>query len=199
MNSVDTIVLLLLALAFLIGFRNGFVKSALSFISWIVGIYVAGLFGEKFSIYVKSWFHLSNDLSRIIAFVFIFLIVVVLLNLAARLLTGVLKMLMMGLTNKILGGVFNVLKYIFVLSFILMVVNSTYSYRILSEEDRQKSKLYEPIATIARASFPHIQSNLHEFEMLWKPTELPESTEDENIDSLQQIQKVLKNSEYQEN
>lgn len=169
MNSIDVIVMLLLGLAFLIGFRNGFVKTIISLISWVIGIYIAVLYGENVAQYIHNKISLSPELIRIFAFVGVFLLVVLIFNLIAQLITKALSLIMMGMLNKILGGLFNVLKYAVVLSFIIMVVNSSYSYRILSEQQRENSMFYEPIATIAPSIFPTLKRNLEDFDIEWIP------------------------------
>lgn len=169
MNSIDLTIVLLLGMAFFIGFKNGFVKTVISLVSWIIGIYIAILYGENLTVYIHNRFNLSAELTRIVSFAAVFLLVVLAFNLIAQMITKALSLIMMGMLNRILGGVFNVIKYSVVLSFIIMVVNSSYSYRILSEEKRENSFLYEPIATIAPAIFPAVKKNMENFDLEWIP------------------------------
>lgn len=72
---------------------------------------------------------------------------------------------MMGIFNKLFGGVFNALKFAFLISVIFMFVNASEEYSILSPEKREASMLYEPIASIAPAILPAIMKEVDELDI----------------------------------
>jgi len=96
--------------------------------------------------------------------------------------TKALNVMMMGTINKILGGVFNIAKYVFVLSFLNMLINASENYRFLSPKNTESSVLYEPLAAIAPAILPTVKKSWEEFDVHWKPEITPQ--ENVPIDSL---------------
>lgn len=180
MNTVDIILIFILIGAFVIGFKNGFVKTSMSLFSWIVGIYAAVFYAGRMAIIIKRWISSNDDLVRILSYVIVFLLVVLLFNLLGRLFTGALNVMMMGPLNQIAGGIFNVIKYLVIVSFVIMLINSGNTYRMLSESQRESSWFYEPVASIAPAIFPAIRTNLQNFDTDWIPdfNELPEKESD---------------------
>lgn len=169
MTSLDIIILVILGFAFFIGYQQGLIKSVISLLGWVLGAYAAILFGEQMKDFLQKFFYLGENLMIWIGYLSVFLIVVFLLNLMSSLITKALKIMMMGTVNKILGGVFNVAKYLFVLSFINMLINASENYRFLSPEQTESSTLYKPIASIAPAILPTIQQSWEEFDVHWKP------------------------------
>jgi membrane protein required for colicin V production len=103
-----------------------------------------------------------------------------LFNLLGRLLTKVADFAMMGIFNKIFGGIFNVLKYAFLLSVVFMFVNASEDYRILTQQKRDSSLLYTPVAAIAPAILPTIMEEVDELDMpeLNTPEDDTENTEE---------------------
>lgn len=182
MTSLDIIILVILGFAFFIGYQQGFIKSVISLLGWVLGAYAAILFGEQMTEYLKKIFNLGSDIMIWIGYLSVFLIVVILLNLMSSIMTKALNVMMMGTINKILGGVFNIAKYVFVLSFLNMLINASENYRFLSPKNTESSVLYEPLAAIAQAILPTVKKSWEEFDVHWKPEITPQ--ENVPIDSL---------------
>lgn len=52
-----------------------------------------------------------------------------------------------------------------------MFVNASEYYSVLSEEDREASILYAPVASLAPAILPEIQKSVKEIDLDWNPLE----------------------------
>jgi membrane protein required for colicin V production len=137
-------------------------------------------FSDYVRVYLEKWFDWSTDLNRIVSFLITFFLVMFLFNLLGRLLTKVADFAMMGIFNKIFGGIFNVLKYAFLLSVVFMFVNASEDYRILTQQKRDSSLLYTPVAAIAPAILPTIMEEVDELDMpeLNTPEDDTENTEE---------------------
>jgi membrane protein required for colicin V production len=92
-----------------------------------------------------------------------------------KFLTKVADFAMLGIFNKILGGAFNALKFAFIVSVVLMFVNaySGIGGYVISEEKKENSKLYYPVAALAPLVVPRI---LNEVAVL--KNEFEENTEE---------------------
>ena len=85
-----------------------------------------------------------------------FIIIVVAISLAGKALTKLADFAALGLLNKILGGVFGLLKIGLILSIVLLVFTGfNRSIPIIDKEDLDESVLYEPVRTLAPTLFPN--------------------------------------------
>lgn len=134
----------------------------------LVGV-VAGVYGAfYFSGYVArplaSWFHMSDDTTNLIAFIITFFLIALVFSIIGNLLTKVADFAMLGIFNKIFGGIFNVLKYAFILSVLFMFLNNSNYQNQFIEDNKAGSALYVPIAVIAPLVLPHILEEIESWE-----------------------------------
>lgn len=163
MNTIDIVIGIIFIIAFFVGFKKGLLRSLASLIGLVVGVYCAMYFSDYVKVYLENWFDWSEDLTRIASFLITFFLIMFLFSLLGRLLTKVADFAMLGIFNKIFGGVFNVLKFAFLISVIFMFVAASENYRILTEEKREASVLYGPVAMIAPAILPAIMKEVEEY------------------------------------
>lgn len=185
MNTIDIVLGLILAIAFFLGFRKGLLRVLASLVGLVVGVYCAMFFSGYVEVYLVGWFDWSEDINRIVSFLLTFFLIVVLFALLGRVLTKVADFAMMGFFNKFLGGVFNVLKFVFLVSVVFMFVNASDNYRILTAEKRDSSILYRPIASIAPAILPTIEKHIDDFDFDTNLKPNLEFQTDKSADTLQ--------------
>lgn len=165
MNTIDIVLGLIMAIAFFLGFRKGLLRVLASLIGLVVAVYCAMYFSGYVEDYLIDWFDWSDSINQGISFLLTFILVILLFALLGKVLTKVADFAMLGLFNKLLGGVFSVLKYVFLISVIFMFVNNSENYSILSSEKRESSILYYPIAAIAPAILPAIEKHIEELDL----------------------------------
>ncbi|CAM3337215.1 CvpA family protein [Aequorivita lipolytica] len=180
MNTIDIVIGIIFIIAFFVGFSKGLLRSLASLIGIVVGVYCAMFFSGYVGDYLIRWFDWSTDITTIMAFVITFLLIMILFSILGKLLTKVADFAMLGIFNKLFGGIFNVLKFAFLISVVFMFVNASKDYRILTEEKRDSSILYGPVASIAPAVLPTIMKevdnlNINDSEIT--PEESPGETE----------------------
>lgn len=147
------------------GFRKGILKALASLIGLVAGVYGAMYFSDYARVYVERWFDWSDDLTSLASFLITFMLIMLVFSILGRILTKVADFAMMGIFNKLFGGVFNALKFAFLISVIFMFVNASEEYSILSPDKREASMLYEPIASIAPAILPAIMKEVDELDI----------------------------------
>lgn len=160
MNTIDIVVGIILLIAFFMGFRKGLLRSLASLIGLVVSIYCAMFFSGYVRVYLERWFNWSEDLTSIASFLITFFLIMTVFSILGRLLTKVADFAMMGIFNKFFGGVFNALKFAFLISVIFMFVNASEEYRILSPKEQEASVLYGPVASLAPAILPAIMKEV---------------------------------------
>jgi len=170
MNTLDIVLGIILIIAFIGGFRKGLFVALASLIGLIAGIFGAVYFSDFAASHLAENFNWSEQTTQLAAFAVTFLVIVILISLAGKALTKIADFAMLGIINKILGGVFTVIKIAFILSVVFMFLNASNFVSIVSEEQKEESALYEPISSLAPMIMPHILQKVDEIE-----TELDEN------------------------
>lgn len=156
MNYFDIIVGIILALALFKGFKNGLIIELASLAALVLGLLGAILFSDVTATYLGQYINSSHI--GIIAFIITFILIVIGVHLVAKIVDKMVSAIALGPVNRILGAVFSLLKYAFILSVILAVLSSfERSFKIIPEAQKEKSYLYEPVASIAPFVFPYLQ------------------------------------------
>jgi membrane protein required for colicin V production len=164
MNIVDIILGIILLFAFYKGAKQGLFVTLASLIGLVLGVIGAVYFSDYAADYLVENVSWSEQVINLVAFAITFLVIVFVIGLAGKALTKVADFAALGLVNKILGGIFNALKYGFIVSVIFMFINasSAVSGFIISEEKKEASMLYEPLASLAPLVLPHILEKVDE-------------------------------------
>ncbi|CAM4133065.1 CvpA family protein [Zobellia roscoffensis] len=157
MSFLDIILGLLLLYGLWKGLKNGLFVEIASIIALIAGIYGAIHFSYYAGDYLSQNMEWNERYINISAFVITFIVIVLAVQLAGRFLTKIANFAMLGLLNKVAGGIFGVVKVAVILGALLIfferVNNST---GVVKGETMQESILYEPIKEIGAFIFDNV-------------------------------------------
>lgn len=158
MNYFDIIFVIPLLWGAYKGFSKGFVLEIASLVALGLGVWGGLKFSYLSADYLSKLFDISEKLMPLISFSVVFIIIVIAVFLLAKLLQSVLKKAALGLVNKLLGLVFGVLKFAFILSIILNLVNVfNNEVEFITPEKKEVSFLYQPIEKVAQLIIPGIK------------------------------------------
>lgn len=168
MQFIDILIFGILIFGTFKGVWNGLFVAFASFISLLLGIFLA----SKFSSIVESILYGHVDWSpktvQVAAFTLTFIIVVVGVNVLAKVFTQMASFASLGWINKIAGGIFGILKTALVLSVALNLFEKlNVNDAFLDKESKENSICYEPMMEFSRLIYPSIEE-------LISTTELPE-------------------------
>lgn len=146
MNSLDIFILIPISIGFVFGFFKGLVKELTSIAAIFLGIFFSKILSPWLSqILVKSW-DFSAKIAQPIAYLVIFIAVVIVLLMLARTLDKLFESMSLGGLNKLLGGVFGGLKYALILSVLLNVFEVVDSkFNFVAPETKSSSLVYMPL------------------------------------------------------
>lgn len=116
---VDIVFLLLLLLACVKGFSKGLIVALFSIIGFIAGLAAALKLSAYAAAKLSATFNTSGKWLPFISFLIVFLVVVVLVNLGARLIQKSVEMILLGWVNRIGGVLLYILLYSILLSIFL--------------------------------------------------------------------------------
>ncbi|MUP44998.1 CvpA family protein [Gramella sp. BOM4] len=172
MNTVDIILSLVLLYGLVRGFFRGLLTELASLVGIVAGIYGAVHLSHFLSDFLTSQVNWKPQYINLISFAITFVIIVVLVSLAGKMLTKVAAFAALGIVNKFLGSIFGMIKSAFVASVIIMFFKAT-NERIEIVEDKtlEESILYEPVESIAPVILPSIIKQVKERDLLEKDPE----------------------------
>lgn len=154
MSFLDIIFGILLAWGLYKGLKNGLFVELASLIALIAGIYGAIHFSYLTADYLSENMDWNERYIKITAFIITFIAIVLLVHLAGKFFTKIADFAMLGLLNKIAGGIFGVLKVAIILGAILIFFERiTASATFINENTRQESIFYEPIKEVGAFVF----------------------------------------------
>jgi membrane protein required for colicin V production len=118
-----------------------------------------------FSVHLSGWLQgfvsWSQESTKIVAFLIIFIGVVIAVHLIANILEKFVEAIALGILSRIGGAIFGVVKTIFILSFLMYVIAriEAYDVTIIPKEPKSRSKYYAPIEKLVPNLFPFLREN----------------------------------------
>jgi membrane protein required for colicin V production len=143
---IDILVLVLLVMALFKGLRNGLIIAVFSLLAFMIGLAAALKLSAVAADYLGKNSSLSGRWVPVLAFLLVFIAVVLLVRLGAKMLEKVLSLAMMGWLNKIGGVLFYVLLYLFIFSIVLFYATQL---KIIQTETAQVSISYPYLYPLA--------------------------------------------------
>jgi membrane protein required for colicin V production len=158
MSYLDIIIIILLVISAISGFRKGLIHQLASLLALIFGIYLAIKFSHFAASFIQLHFTSSANTAKIIAFVVVFIVVVILVHLLGKFLEKTFEEIELGSINKIAGCLFSVAKSVFIISCLMLVLKlSIVNFNWPKQADIDKSFSYKPIESAAPAVFPYLK------------------------------------------
>ena len=125
MNWLDVLILLPLLIGLVRGLMRGLISEIIAFVVVILGVLGSRFAAPSASKCLLQWFQWPEGVCDIVAYALIFLAIAILLSIAAKLLTRLLRAIHLGWANRLLGGLFGVLKYGIIVLFAVFVMDKT--------------------------------------------------------------------------
>jgi len=154
MSFLDIVLGLLLVWGLYKGLTNGLFVELASLVALIAGIYGAIHFSYIAADYLSQNMEWDMRYIKVASFLITFIAIVLLVHFAGKLLTKIADFAMLGLLNKIAGGIFGALKVAIILGALLVFFEkATASFNFVNEETQRESILYQPVHDIGAFVF----------------------------------------------
>ena len=158
MNYIDIAVAIPLIWGAYKGFTKGLIIELASIIALILGGYIGMHFSGITSTYLSQIVTMEESFMPIVSFAVTFIVIVLGVYLLAKILEKVINLVALKLVNKISGSVFGIVKAAFIISLILVFVESVdQKLELIPKETKESSLLYSPIGAIAPAIIPAVK------------------------------------------
>ncbi len=157
MSILDIILGVLLLWGFYKGIKNGLFVEIASLIAIIAAIYGAIHFSYIAGDYLSKNLEWTDRYINLTAFLITFIIIIIVVTFAGRLLTKIANFAMLGLLNKIAGGIFGALKIAVIIGALLVFFHKANgSFNFFKEESLNESILYQPVKEIGNFVFSKV-------------------------------------------
>lgn len=158
MNLIDIIILACLGIALVHGLSKGFITQAVSLVSLVLGVWLSFTFSSAVSLWLEPYLDVPGTVLQVISFAIILVAVILCLNLVGRALTGLVKLVMLGWLDKLLGIAFALLKAVLIigLAFSLFdILNAR--FELIAPEKLGSSVFYKLVKDLADLMFPYLK------------------------------------------
>lgn len=159
--GLDIILGIVLITGLIRGFTKGFIRELTSLLALMIGVYGAVHFSYFVLTYLQDYLSLEPVVMNMMAFGCTFLILFIGVVLLGHLFTKIANLLALGIFNRLLGGIFGLLKSALILSVILMFITAINTEeRWMSHEYLAQSKLYAPLEKFGQQILPSVMDEI---------------------------------------
>ena len=160
MNYIDILLLIPIIYAAWKGFKHGLIIEIFTLLALFVGIYVGIHFSDFTARYLRETFDINSRYLPIIGFTITFLGVGAMVYFLGKTIEKIIKITQLTPLNKFAGVFFSVVKYLYVLSTVLVILES-YDQRIgfFPVKTKNESLLYKPVLNVSKVTIPGMKES----------------------------------------
>lgn len=140
MNYIDYILISIIIIGFILGYKDGLVRKVIGLLGLITAILLAINFSGELGIHLSPMFNDEDYLAKIISGIVIFFATILLFSILKRLIHPSDKV--NKFVNQLLGGIAGTIQIVFITSVFLLLFNVI---SIPNEEDIKDSLLYSAV------------------------------------------------------
>ena len=150
----DIILIVILLWGAITGFKKGLILTLASFVAIIAGALAAYYGADAIAYEISSKVDWSEKQIAVASFAIVFIAVVLTVHILARVLERALKLVAMGIANKIAGAVFGIAKNALILTFIIFGIKG-FGQGLLPENATDECVVYPVVESIAPLVLPY--------------------------------------------
>lgn len=167
MNVIDIVLGVFLLLGFIRGFQKGFIVELAGIIALLAGIFGGLRYSYIAEEYLNQWTDWSASTIEITSFFLVFVGILILVSLLAKVLTTIINSIALGLINRIFGALFGIIKMgLFILILLLIFDYINTNGRFIEESKLQDSLIVSSIREISATLLPSLQELIEESQLL---------------------------------
>jgi membrane protein required for colicin V production len=164
MNFIDIIIIIPVIWFIYKGYKKGFIIELASLAALILGVYAAIYYSGNIIYFLDDLFDIEKKYINIIAFALTFIVVVIVVMFIGKILEKIIKIVMLGFVNRIIGALFGIVKILIILSFLIFLIELIDDkQKFITEEKKDNSMLYYPVASIAPTIISFFQAKQDDF------------------------------------
>lgn len=161
MNGFDLVVISILALSVLLGLMRGAVKEILSLVAWVLAFLLAKQFATAAAVFIPDF--IGHPILRYLGgFFLVFVLILALAMLTGLLLTEMLKAFGLSVVDRVLGGVFGLLRGLAIATVLVLLAGLTQLPKTETWRHALLSGVFESLAVMVQSWLPaELASHIH--------------------------------------
>lgn len=163
MNVIDLIIIAVVLVGFVLGYKDGFLRKLIGFVGFVLAIIFAALFKDEFGLFIERSFDIEYYFAEILAGILIFFTTILIFSILKRIIHPFDKI--NSLVNKLVGGVVGGFQILFFLSAIFLFLDI---FDFPEKQTKQKSMFYETTYSIVPGVFNMIKGYTPDTEKIIK-------------------------------
>lgn len=171
MNYLDFIILFVLLFAFLLGYKDGFVRKLVGTAGFIFGIYLSFTLSDEVGNFIFSITGIELYLARILAGIAIFVATIFFTSIIIRIFNPFDRI--NNLINRLIGGFVGVLQFIIFLSALLYILNI---FKFPSQNDKDSSMFYHKVHNVLPDIIEYLDQYTPGANNIFKQDDVPEDS-----------------------
>ena len=149
MNTLDIILLVATGLGLIYGFKTGLVKQLTLGAGVIIGLLQATIFYQQAGTWINELSGWDSWICNTLGFTAILLAVAAVINIVGLILRWLLKIILLGWIDRILGALFSIFIGIIIVAFGVKISNNLFpENKITGQTSQEESLLYKEVAGI---------------------------------------------------
>jgi len=149
LNYIDYIILVILVLFLIQGYRKGIIIGLATIVALLLGIYISVHFSNYLDATLLEHLHPSRKWLPILSFSITFILVVIAVMLVAKLAEKLVDVVGMGFFNHLGGAALGLVKGVILISILAFILSSLdHTGNWISDKDKKGSFFYNHIAEV---------------------------------------------------
>lgn len=160
MNFIDILLIIPIIYFAYKGFKNGFIIEIFTLLALLVGIYAGIHFSDGTANLMREHWGFDSEYLPIIAFTFTMLAVGAMIYFGGKFLEKVVDISGLSIANKLGGLGFAIVKALYILSILIVMIES-YDEKgeFMEQETKDSSLLYLPIKNVSTTTIPYLKES----------------------------------------
>lgn len=168
-ETFDIALALIFAIAFFVGYRQGFISQLGMLCSVAAGAWASYHFSEDAMRFVSQWEVLPLQYQRPAAHLVLFLLVAIPTRMLANLLLKSVRYMGLGMLDRFMGGFLGLTKWVMLSSlFFTLYQEVDRDGKLFSHRVRSEALLYTPVQKLAPTLFPFVREWFSEITLIPK-------------------------------
>lgn len=152
---LDLIIIIPVVWGMVRGFKRGLIIELCTLMALILGVFGAAEFGEMASEFLQNEFNTDPRISLVLAFTVLFILIVVAVTFFGKVLSKVVKMVALGMINKLFGLLFGGAKFLLIVSALIFVFEGfPVTSNLIPVDWKSDSMLYQPVSNVTLKLYP---------------------------------------------
>jgi Uncharacterized membrane protein, required for colicin V production len=161
MNTFDFVVIIPVVAGLIFGLFRGLIKEVTGLVAIFLGIYISKMLAPTVGVWLVQIFNVSENISVPVAYLVIFVAIMLLCLIVSSLLNKLIKAISLGGINSLLGGLFGAIKLALIVSVLLNVFDVIdQKYHFVEPDMKTESFSYSHIINLAPTLWDEAQQNI---------------------------------------